>query len=52
MISLTDEGRAALSRKQREYAARRRQIAAALEPDEQRIATDLLRRLAAVIEEL
>ena len=52
VISLTDEGRAALSRKQREYAARRRQIAAALEPDEQRIATDLLRRLAAVIEEL
>ena len=52
VISLTDEGRAALSRKQREYAARRRQIAAALDPDEQRVATDLLRRLAAVIEEL
>jgi DNA-binding MarR family transcriptional regulator len=52
VISLTEEGRAALTRKQREYAVRRRQIAAALEPDEQRVATDLLRRLAAVIEEL
>jgi MarR family transcriptional regulator, organic hydroperoxide resistance regulator len=52
VISLTGEGRAALTRKQREYAARRRQVAAALDPDEQRVATDLLRRLAAVIEEL
>lgn len=52
VISLTDDGRAALTRKQREYAARRRRLAAALEPDEQRVATDLLRRLAAVIEEL
>jgi DNA-binding MarR family transcriptional regulator len=51
-ISLTDAGRAALTRKQREYAGRRRRLAAALEPDEQRVATDLLRRLAAVIEEL
>jgi DNA-binding MarR family transcriptional regulator len=52
VISLTDSGRAALTRKHREYAGRRRRLAAALEPDEQRVATDLLRRLAAVIEEL
>ena len=52
VISLTEEGRAALARKVREYDARRRQIAAALEPDEQVIATGLLRRLAAVLEEL
>jgi len=52
VISLTDSGRAALTRKQREYAARRRRLAAAVEPHEQRVATDLLRRLAAVIEEL
>jgi DNA-binding MarR family transcriptional regulator len=52
VISLTEEGRAALERKQREYAARRRSVAAALDPHEQKIATDLLRRLAAVIEEL
>jgi DNA-binding MarR family transcriptional regulator len=52
VISLTEDGRTALTRKQREYAARRRQIAAALEPHEQKVATDLLRRLAAVIEEL
>ena len=52
VISLTDAGRAALTRKQREYAARRRRVAAALDPHEQRVATDLLRRLATVIEEL
>jgi DNA-binding MarR family transcriptional regulator len=52
VISLTEDGRAALARKQREYAARRRRIAEALDPHEQRVATDLLRRLAAVIEEL
>jgi DNA-binding MarR family transcriptional regulator len=52
VISLTEDGRAALTRKQREYATRRRRIAATLEPGEQRVATDLLRRLAAVIEEL
>lgn len=52
VISLTDSGRAALTRKQRQYAARRRRLVAALEPHEQPIATDLLRRLAAVIEEL
>jgi MarR family transcriptional regulator, organic hydroperoxide resistance regulator len=52
VISLTEDGRAALTRKQREYAARRKQVAAALDPHEQRVATDLLRRLAAVIEEL
>jgi DNA-binding MarR family transcriptional regulator len=52
VISLTEEGRIALTRKQREYAARRRRIAATLEPHEQKVAADLLRRLAAVIEEL
>jgi hypothetical protein len=36
----------------REYDARRRRLAAALEPHEQELATDLLRRLAALIEEL
>ena len=52
VISLTAAGRAAFARKEREYAARRRRLAAALEPHEQRVATDLMRRLAAVIEEL
>ena len=52
VISLTERGRAALATKVREYDSRRRQIAAALEPHEQEIATDLLRRLAAVMEEL
>jgi DNA-binding MarR family transcriptional regulator len=52
VITPTAEGRAALARKTREYDARRRRIAAALEPHEQELAADLLRRLAAVIEEL
>jgi len=52
VISLTEEGRAALSRKVREYDATRRQIAAAFAPHEQEIATGLLRRLAEVMEEL
>jgi DNA-binding MarR family transcriptional regulator len=52
VISLTREGRVALARKMREYDARRRRLAAALEPHEQELATDLLRRLAALIEEL
>ena len=52
VISLTDTGRPALAKKVREYDARRQRVAAALEPHEQRVATDLLRRLAAVIEEL
>lgn len=52
LISLTPAGREALAAKLREYDERRRQIAAALEPDEQRAAADLLRRLAGVIEEL
>ena len=52
VISLTQDGRAALARKQREYLARRRQIADALDPHEQEVAARLLRRLAAVIEEL
>lgn len=52
VISLTERGRAALSKKQREYLARRRQIADALDPHEQEVAAGLLRRLAAIIEEL
>ena len=52
VISLTGEGRAALAKKQREYLASRRQIADALDPHEQELAARLLRRLAAVIEEL
>ncbi len=52
LISLTPAGRTALAAKAREYDAVRRQIAATLEPDEQRVAADLLARLAQVIEEL
>jgi DNA-binding MarR family transcriptional regulator len=52
VISLTATGRAALAKKQREYVARRRQIADALGPHEQEVAAGLLRRLATVIEEL
>jgi DNA-binding MarR family transcriptional regulator len=52
LISLTPAGREALTAKMREYDERRRLIAAALEPHEQRVAADLLRRLAVVIEEL
>ena len=52
VISLTEDGRAALATKQREYLARRRRIADALDPHEQEVAAGLLRRLAAVIEEL
>jgi MarR family transcriptional regulator, organic hydroperoxide resistance regulator len=52
LISLTPAGRESLAAKLEEYDERRRQIAAALEPDEQRVAADLLRRLAGVIEEM
>ncbi len=52
VISLSATGRAAVTRKEREYDARRQRIAAVLEPHEQEVATDLLLRLAAVIEEL
>jgi MarR family transcriptional regulator, organic hydroperoxide resistance regulator len=52
VISLTSSGRSSLALKEREYAARRSRIAEALDPHEQRVATELLRRLAAVIEEL
>lgn len=52
VISLTKEGRTALAKKQREYLASRRRIADALDPHEQEVAAGLLRRLAAVIEEL
>jgi MarR family transcriptional regulator, organic hydroperoxide resistance regulator len=52
VISLTQAGRKAVLEKTREYDKARRRIAAALEPDEQVVAADLLRRLAIVIEEL
>jgi len=52
VISLTSKGRTALGKKQREYAERRSRLADALDPHEQEIAARLLRRLAAVIEEL
>jgi DNA-binding MarR family transcriptional regulator len=52
VISLSAAGRAAVERKEREYDAVRSRIAAALEPHEQELAAELLRRLAAVIEEL
>jgi DNA-binding MarR family transcriptional regulator len=52
LISLTPAGREALAAKLAEVDEGRRRIAAALEPEEQRVAADLLRRLAEVIEEL
>jgi DNA-binding MarR family transcriptional regulator len=52
VISLTAPGRAAFAKKERQYASGRRRIADALEPHEQEVAAGLLRRLAAVIEEL
>jgi DNA-binding MarR family transcriptional regulator len=52
VISLTAAGRSALAKKEREYAERRGRLADALEPHEQKAAAELLRRLAAVIEEL
>ena len=52
LISLTPAGRDALAAKRDEVERGRRKIAAALEPEEQRVAADLLRRLAGVIEEL
>ena len=52
VISLTAKGRTALGKKESEYAERRSRLADALEPHEQKVAAELLRRLAAVIEEL
>jgi DNA-binding MarR family transcriptional regulator len=52
LISLTPAGRTALAAKLREYDAVRPQVAAALEPDEQHVAAEMLARLADVIEEL
>jgi DNA-binding MarR family transcriptional regulator len=52
LISLTPAGREALAAKLTEVDEVRRRIAAALEPNEQCVAADLLRRLAEVIEEL
>jgi len=52
VISLTPDGRRAVSRKLREYDEVRHRIADAFSPAEQVVAADLLRRLAVVIEEL
>src|SRR5262245_60021785 len=52
VISVTEAGRSALAKKEREYLAHRRRVADALDPHEQEVAAGLLRRLAAVIEEL
>jgi DNA-binding MarR family transcriptional regulator len=52
LISLTPAGRRALEAKMREYDGIRRQIAATLEPDERRVAADLMARITEVIEEL
>jgi DNA-binding MarR family transcriptional regulator len=52
VISLTAKGRTALAKKESEYGERRSRLADALEPHEQKVAAELLRRLAAVIEEL
>ena len=52
VISLTAKGRGAVTKKQRDYAERRSRLAGALDPHEQELAARLLRRLAAVIEEL
>jgi DNA-binding MarR family transcriptional regulator len=52
LISLTPGGRRALQTKLREYDSIRRRIAAALEPDERRVAADLLARITDVLEEL
>jgi len=52
LISLTAAGRRALDVKLREYEQVRERIAEALDLDERRVAADLLRRLAEVIEEL
>jgi MarR family transcriptional regulator, organic hydroperoxide resistance regulator len=52
LVSLTPAGRSATRRKLKEVEAARARIAAVLDEDEQRVAADLLRRLADVIEEL
>lgn len=52
LISLTPAGRDALQEKLDEYQALRERVAVALDPRERRVAADLLRRLAGVIEEL
>jgi DNA-binding MarR family transcriptional regulator len=52
LISLTPRGRRALEAKMREYDAARRQIAAAFDPDERRVAAGLIERITEVIEEL
>jgi DNA-binding MarR family transcriptional regulator len=52
LISLTRAGRAALQEKVDRYQSLREQVAETLDPDERRVAAELLHRLAEVIEEL
>jgi MarR family transcriptional regulator, organic hydroperoxide resistance regulator len=52
IVSLTAAGRRAATAKAREYEQLRKEVGAVLDPDEQRQAADLLRRLAEVIEEV
>jgi DNA-binding MarR family transcriptional regulator len=52
LISLTPAGRRALEAKMAEYDGMRRKMAATLDPDERRVAANLLARLTEVIEEL
>jgi DNA-binding MarR family transcriptional regulator len=52
IVSLTAAGRRAATAKAREYERLRKEVGAVLDPDEQRQAADLLRRLAEVIEEV
>jgi DNA-binding MarR family transcriptional regulator len=52
LISLTRAGRIALSAKDDQYLAMRERVATSLDPDERRVAAELLNRLAGVIEEL
>jgi DNA-binding MarR family transcriptional regulator len=52
IVSLTVAGRRAVTAKAREYERLRKEVGAVLDPDEQRQAADLLRRLAEVIEEV
>jgi DNA-binding MarR family transcriptional regulator len=52
LISLTRAGQTALQAKLDRYQALRERVAETLDPDERRMAAELLRRLAGVIEEL
>jgi DNA-binding MarR family transcriptional regulator len=52
LVSLTPDGRAAVTERRARVVAGRARIAAAIDPSEQPLAADILRRLADVIEEL